>query len=164
MRVVWIFVLLTCSVQAQVSGGPFAISQSAVAGGGSTSSSGPFTVEGTAGQSAAGGPLQSGPFALWDGFWTPAPLAPTAANVSISGRVLTADGQGIPRAYVTLMGPDGVSHLAYCNSFGHYHFSEVTAGDVYIVTVTSRRYVFPQPTRVVNVVDEVVGLDFVAAP
>ena len=165
MRVAIFTLLLACCVQAQIaSGGPFSLSQSAVAGGGRTSSNGPFMVEATAGQAAAGGPSQAGQYNVYAGFWTPAPFAPTAAFVGISGRVLTADGQGIRGAYLTLTGADGVSQTAISSSFGHYSFSEVLVGDTYILTISNSRQVFPQPTIVVHVIDQLENVDFVAAP
>ena len=163
----FLIVILSAIVvcQAQISsGGPFSLSKSAVAGGGSTSSNASFTVEGTAAQSAAGGPLQAGAFSVYSGFWTPAPLAPTAAHVSISGRVLTAGGQGILGAYVTLTGADGVPRIALSSSLGYYSISEVVVGDTYILTISSKRYVFPEPTIVIHVVDQLDDLDFIAAP
>ena len=165
MRVL-IFMLSTIVVcEAQIaSGGPFSLSKSAVGGGGNTSSNASFTVEGTVAQSAAGGPLQAGPFSVYSGFWTPAPLAPTAAHVGISGRILTATGQGIRSAYVTLTGADGVPRTALSSSLGYYSFSEVDIGDTYILTVSSKRYVFPEPTIVIHVVDQLDDLDFIAAP
>lgn len=165
MKGLIVIFFLACATHAQVaSGGAFTLSQTAVAGGGGSSSNGSFTVEGTAGQHAAGGALQSGQFTIRSGFWTPAPLAPTAANVSIEGRILTAGGQGIRGVYVTLLGSDGVPRIALSSSFGYYTFTDVTVGDVYLLTVSTKRYVFPEPTRVVHVVDDLVDVDFVAAP
>ena len=165
MRALPIILLLACAASAQISsGGSFSIAQAAVAGGGNKSASGAFTVEGTSGQSAAGGSLNGGLFTVHSGFWTPAPFAPTAANVGISGRVLTADDQGIRGVYITLLGADGEPQIAISSSLGYYSFSEVPVGDVYMLTVSSKRYVFPKPTIVVHVVDEVTNLDFVAAP
>lgn len=165
MRTLTIILLFACAASAQISsGGSFAIAQATVAGGGNKSASGAFTVEGTSAQSAAGSGMNGGLFTVYSGFWTPAPLAPTAANVGISGRILTADEQGIRGVYITLLGADGVPQTAISSSMGYYSFSEVPVGDVYLLTVSSKRYVFPKPTIVVHVVDEVTNLDFIAAP
>ena len=146
------------------SGGSFSLSQSALAGGGRTGSNGAFTVEGTAAQSAAGGLMQGGQLSVYSGFWTPPPFAPTAASVSVSGRIVTAAGQGISGVSVTLLGSDGVTSLSRSSSFGYYSFPEVLAGDTYILTVTSKKYFFAQPTIVVHVVDQLDNIDFVADP
>lgn len=69
-------------------------------------------------------------------------LAPTAANVSVSGNVLTGKGQGITRATVTLTNSAGETRTAQTNSFGFYNFADVPAGGTYIITVASRRYTF----------------------
>ena len=52
-------------------GGPFRISQSAIASGGATLTGGAFRLSGTVGQPAAA-TLGSGGYRLYDGFWSPA--------------------------------------------------------------------------------------------
>lgn len=87
-------------------------------------------------------------------------LAPTAANVSVSGRVLTANGNGIRNAIVVLTDAHGTSQSARTSSFGYYAFSDVQAGETYIVSVNSKQFQFSP--RTINVSDELTGLDFVA--
>lgn len=84
-------------------------------------------------------------------------FAPTAANVSISGRILNPSGQGLRNAIVTLLDQSGLSRQTRSSSFGYYHFDGVEAGNTYIITVASKRYVF-QP-RTVSVNDEIVDFD-----
>lgn len=85
---------------------------------------------------------------------------PTAAGVSLSGRVLTADGRGLRNAVVVLTDRNGVSRRALSSSFGYYRFDDVQAGEMYVVSVTSKRYQFTP--HVVSVTNEITGLDFVA--
>jgi hypothetical protein len=87
-------------------------------------------------------------------------LAPSAAAVSISGRVLTADGRGIRSTAVVLTDSLGNSRTAITSSFGYYRFDEVPAGETYVLSVSSKRYQFAP--RVVTVQDEIVNLDFIA--
>ncbi|HVE56921.1 MAG TPA: pectinesterase family protein, partial [Pyrinomonadaceae bacterium] len=90
-------------------------------------------------------------------------FAPTAANVSVGGKVLTAQGQGIARATVTLTNTaTGEIRSLQTNSFGNYDFSEVVSGGTYVVTVSSRRYSFANPSQVVNVSENVSELNFIA--
>jgi hypothetical protein len=86
--------------------------------------------------------------------------APTAANVSLSGRVLTTDGRGIRNTAVVLTGPKGNSRTAMTSSFGYYRFDEVPSGETYVLSVSSKRYQFAP--RVVTVQDEIANLDFIA--
>ena len=95
------------------------------------------------------------PFAL-------ASLNPTAAHVSVAGRVTSASGYGIRNAIIVLTGPDGVTKLAVTSSFGYYRFDDIAAGENYVVRVASKRYVFANATRVIAVNDDLTEVDFVA--
>lgn len=94
--------------------------------------------------------------------WAISQLAPTAADVSVSGRVTTAAGQGIRNVRVTLTAPDGSVRNAVTGSFGYYRFDDVETGRTYVLEVASRRYAFSQPTRTISVNDELTDIDFVA--
>lgn len=87
---------------------------------------------------------------------------PTAAGVSVSGRVMTATGNGISKVRVTLSSPSGATVTALTNAFGYYSFEEVATGQTYVISVSSKGYHFNEPVRVVNVGDTISGLDFVA--
>lgn len=87
----------------------------------------------------------------------------TASNVTISGRVTDSAGYGIRNAVVTLTGGGLTEPVTIeTNDLGYYNFSEVPAGETYIVTVRARRYTFAQPSRVVNLDDNVAEANFVA--
>ena len=95
--------------------------------------------------------------------WTIAvPLAPTAANVAVSGRVLTANGSGLRNAFVTLTDSSGVTRSARTSSFGYYRFEEVATGQTYVVGVRSKEYQFTP--RTINVANELTDVDFIADP
>ncbi len=88
--------------------------------------------------------------------------APVAAGVSVSGRVLTPDGQGVRGAVITIAGLNGEPRTARTGSFGYYRFDDVLAGETYLISVASKRYQFT--SRTVSVGDELTDVDFVAEP
>lgn len=90
-------------------------------------------------------------------------IAPTAAPVSITGRLFTADGRAVSRASVTITDQYGVSRSVTASSFGYYRFDDVRAGETYIIGVSHRQYRFPGSPAAVNVGDEITGLNFIAA-
>ena len=144
-------------------GGNYAITQSVVASGGGQSANGGSTIEATTGQSLAGNALSGSPFALTSGFWNFTQLAPTAANASISGRILTAEDSGVMNVIITLTRISGGQTLiARSSAFGYYRFENVPVGETYILTVQSKRFIFYPSTRIVTVFDELTEVDFTA--
>lgn len=152
---------LICSSAAAQSGGDFEITRSVIAGGGGDTAGGTFGVSGTKGQPKAGTTLTGGSFSLTGGFWHPE-FGPTSALVSVTGRVSTAAGVGIRNVTITITAPNGSVRRAVTGSLGFFRFDEVEAGGNYVITVNSRRYRFPQPTRVIQVVDNVADVNFIA--
>lgn len=148
------------SLQAQT-GGIFQIESSSVASGGGKSSGGNFLLDATAGQTLAGGRVQGSQFSIQNGFWT-SNFAPTAASVSIGGRVTTFSGQGIQNVRVMLTALNGETKFSITGSFGFYRFDDVEVGETYILTVFSKRFVFTNPTQIISVSEELNNLDFVA--
>jgi uncharacterized delta-60 repeat protein len=86
-------------------------------------------------------------------------FGPTAASVSIRGRVLTAinGGIGLSRALVLLTDGAGNVRIARTNTFGYFRFDEVEAGDTYVLTVSSKRYQYDP--RVLFVTQELTDLE-----
>lgn len=89
-------------------------------------------------------------------------LAPSAAGVSVSGRLLTPSGEGVKGGRVSLVSSGGEVAASISNAFGYYSFENVVPGETYIIMVASKRYVFAP--RVVTVVDQVADLNLVAEP
>ena len=87
-------------------------------------------------------------------------LTPTAAGVSLSGRILTSNGSGLRNAIISLTDSQGTSRNITTGAFGYYRFDEVAVGETYVISVASKRFSFA--SRIVNVVDELNDLDFVA--
>lgn len=146
------------SVPAQ-SGGTFSVEKSVIASGGGTSAGGAFTVEGTAGQAAAGGFLQSAVHKLQGGFWV-SEFVPTAASVTVSGRVFTPSGNGLVNAVVTMTDTQGNTRTVRTTTFGYFRFEAVEAGGTYIFNVHSKSFQFTP--QVVSVVEDLSELNFTA--
>ncbi|MCA1622625.1 MAG: carboxypeptidase-like regulatory domain-containing protein [Acidobacteria bacterium] len=89
-------------------------------------------------------------------------LAPTAATVSISGRVMTASGRGIRNVRLILTDTNGQIRTATTTSFGYYRFDDVPAGETYILSAIGKRYTFSQPVQVLNISEETDGVNFIA--
>ena len=68
-------------------------------------------------------------------------LAPTAAGVTVAGRV-HANGRGINGVRITLTASDGSAFVTQTNAFGYFSFADVEAGPTYLVEASSKRYQF----------------------
>ena len=86
-------------------------------------------------------------------------LAPTAANVSISGRVFSPYNRGLSNAVVTLTDSNGQIRTTRTSSFGYFRFDEIEAGQTVIIGVRSKRFQFD--SQVVAVNEQLDGLNFV---
>ncbi len=86
-------------------------------------------------------------------------LVPVAANVSVSGRVLTSDGRGLRNAVVSITGSNGIKRTITTSSFGLYTFDNVATGETYVMRVFSKLYRFAP--RLVQVNDTLTDVDFV---
>lgn len=85
-------------------------------------------------------------------------LGPTAANVSVAGKVTNGAGCGVARAVVTMTGAGGVQRRATTNPFGYYRFTEVSAGETYVFKASAKRLEFAP--QVLNVNEDVGELNF----
>lgn len=84
---------------------------------------------------------------------------PTASNAFVEGQVLTASGNGVPRAVVRLVDSAGNVRTAVTNVFGYYRFEDVQVGETYAMSVTAKGRTFA--SRLVTINDDVSGLDFI---
>ena len=92
-------------------------------------------------------------------------LTSTAANASVSGRVLTIDGRPIRNVTVSVTGNSlSEPRVVQTGSFGYYTFDDLRVGETYVITVQGRRYFFQTPSRVINLTDNIADLDFIASP
>ena len=147
-------------------GGSYDLSHNMIAsGGGSSSTGGTFSVDGTAGQAIAGIQSNGSTLSVRSGFWVPHQFAPTAAGISVSGQVLSAAGGGIRNVIVTLTNAaTGEIRTSRSSTFGNYRFDDVPVGHVYMLSVTSKRYTFDPAFRVLIIRDEITEENFTALP
>lgn len=109
----------------------------------------------------SGGTNPSGTLRI-DNFQVSARLTPTAASVSVAGRILTSNRRGLSGARVYLTDQYGESKVAVTGAFGFYRFEDVEVGGTYTLSVLSKRYEF-QP-RVVTVTEETENFNFAPLP
>ena len=152
-------ILLTLNVLAQ-SGGQYEIGPSVMSNGGAAANGGQYSITNTAGQPAAGTRSNGGGFSIYGGFWQPT-LSPSAASVSISGRVLTNSGNGIRGVRVSMANMSGVTRTTTTSAFGYFGFDDVEAGQTYLIQVHSKRFQFVQPTQFVSVMETIDDLEFI---
>ncbi len=92
-------------------------------------------------------------------------LAPTAANVFVMGRVITADGRSISGARLSIHGGDLVQPLgSLTNSFGYFRFVDLRAGETYFLTINSKGNVFEIPTLAITPKSDISDLVIIASP
>lgn len=164
-----LIVLIGISVNsnAQVAtGGGYTLEHSVVGNGGGSTGNAQYSINSTAGQPAAGSNMVSMPanYSVRDGFWANINFGPTASQVSVSGRILTAGGLGINNTVLTLSLSDGTVVGARSSSLGYYRFDGIAAGQSGVLTVHSKRFAFAQPSRVVTISQDIGDLDFIAEP
>lgn len=159
-------VLSITATDAQIAANPpFTLDQSVIAAGGGVStdnSNNTFKIEGTIGQFAAGTTAANSPFTLRSGFFTPPQLAPTAAFVSIEGRVRMENGVGIRNVIITLTESNGTIRVTSSGTFGSFRFTDITVGQVVVLNVSAKKFEFNQPFMVLNLTEGLLGLEFVA--
>jgi hypothetical protein len=155
--VIFTLALTAGPVLSQVaSGSIFTIEKAVVSNGGGTSSGTTFSVEGTSGQSAAG-QISGATYRLQGGFWI-SNLSPTAASLSISGRVFAAGGGGLRNAVVFLADNSGLTRTTRTTTFGYYRFEGIEAGRTIVLGVHSKLFQFE--SRVVALNQDLADVDF----
>lgn len=88
-----------------------------------------------------------------------ASVAPSAANASLSGYV-RAGKSGLSNVVVTLSGGNLTRTMtAKTNNLGFYKFDNLPVGETYVLTVSSKKYVFTESSRTVNLLDEITDAD-----
>ena len=90
-------------------------------------------------------------------FFVNAPLAPTAANISVSGRVLS-NNSAVLRATVSLTDSRGIVRNIKTNTFGYFRFDDIRAGETVIMQVTAKGYTFAP--QVITLNDDLTELEF----
>jgi hypothetical protein len=88
-------------------------------------------------------------------------LITTAAEVVVGGRVLTAGGKGISNVRVDMIFPDDETRTIVSGAGGYYQFSDVPAGQTYIISVSAKRYTFAQATQIRSISGDANDIDFI---
>jgi len=84
-------------------------------------------------------------------------LAPTAANVTVGGRVIKPNGAGIGSALVRITDSSGITRSVRTNNLGNFRFQEISAGGTYIISISAKGYEFtPQILQISNDVADLV--------
>lgn len=81
------------------------------------------------------------------------------AEVTVSGRVLTPSGLGLRNATVILTDAQGGRRTATTSSFGIYQFDNVATGQIYTLSVSSKRFRFGPIVQ--NVSNQLANLDLI---
>jgi hypothetical protein len=147
-------------------GGVYTLDRAVIATSGGTSADGGglYKVESTAGQTAGGVNTNAGAYLIRGGFWTPNSVGPTAANASIGGRVVDANGAGLRNITVTLSGGNLLTpRITRTSSLGYFTLDDVMVGQTYFLGVENRKYSFQQPIQVVSLMDSISDIVFQAA-
>ncbi|MGD9630026.1 MAG: S8 family serine peptidase [Pyrinomonadaceae bacterium] len=94
--------------------------------------------------------------------FTSEPLAPTASNADITGRVAYSDGRGVKGVSLSIYDAGtGYSRFVTTNSFGYFTFRDLPTTHFYIVTANStRRVVINNNVRAFTLTENVAGVDF----
>lgn len=91
--------------------------------------------------------------------------ATLAGEGSISGRVLTSNGRGISKAYLSVTNPEtGEASIALTNPFGYYTVENLEVGKFYVVRIKHKTYSFTETTRALSLNESIADVDFVANP
>ena len=143
-------------------GGIYTLDQTVIATGGGTSTAGVYKADMTVGQSVAGQRASQSPYTLHAGFWNAQSIGPSAASVSVSGCVTTADGRGIRNVRIAISSGDGQVRTVVTGSLGVYRLDDVAIGQTYIVEIRSDRFHFEPSIRVVTIMDELADFNFSA--
>lgn len=88
-------------------------------------------------------------------------VSPSAAPVTVSGRVLRSSGRSVSGAIVTLVGDNGLSYSTRTNTFGYYRIEGLPSGRVYFGSVSAKGLSFP--SRTFSLESDLDGIDFLSS-
>src|SRR6185369_4702337 len=94
--------------------------------------------------------------------WTATALAPTAAKVTLSGRVIRPDGLMAVRSLVSITDDHGNVLYAKTNPFGYFRFTDVESGRGYLINVIDKQFEFAP--QFVSVTDNMADLVLTLQP
>jgi hypothetical protein len=83
---------------------------------------------------------------------------PTAAGITISGRVLNSYGRGVSGATLTLNDSSGEIRTVRTNSLGYFQFTDIPAGQIVTIGVSAKGLTYA--SQVFNVTDNIDEVNF----
>lgn len=89
-------------------------------------------------------------------------LPPTAAQVSLSGKIRDANGKAMSQVRVRIMDMNGDVQSVLTNKFGYYEFREIEAGQTYAMEAFQKGVRFINNPRIINVIENLDAVDFYA--
>ncbi len=89
-------------------------------------------------------------------------LPVTAAGVTVSGRLLTNLGRPVSRGTVSLTDASGNIRRAQTNTLGYFRFTDVSAGETYLIAATAKGYTFS--SSLLSVMDQIADIEILAEP
>lgn len=92
-------------------------------------------------------------------------LAPTAAQATVSGRVVTADGRGVRGVTITLLDAStNTVQSVVTNTFGYYTFEKLPVTHFYVLTaVSTSRYPIRNNVQTFTLQDDLKAAAFIAS-
>lgn len=87
------------------------------------------------------------------------PPPPPPPFIDVSGRVVTAENNGLRSAMVSMVDEQGVRRTTLTSSLGYFAFTAVPRGGTYTITVSSKRYRFTP--RTLQIASDITLEDFV---
>jgi len=130
-----------------------------ISNGGGRSGDARYDVNGTIGQAAVGRTNLTLPYFVQTGFWN-FDFSPTAAGVSIEGRVVSVFGSPVGMSTVLLSDVEGNTRTAITNPFGRFRFEGVVAGRGYFIIAKAKG--LSSDPRFINADQDVTGIELIA--
>lgn len=85
---------------------------------------------------------------------------PTAASVTVAGRVVDATGRGLSGVRVSIDGASGSSQSVSTSSFGYFQFEGIEAGRSYVINASHKRHTFA--AQALTVMEQITDLQMIA--
>lgn len=92
----------------------------------------------------------------------PVSFGPTSAGVSVSGRVMTADGRPVQQVTIEIVDNNGNVRRVLTNTFGYYVIDNVATGRTYLLSAKSRQWRFSPANILLSVTDPIDDANFTA--
>jgi hypothetical protein len=88
-------------------------------------------------------------------------LQSSAAGVKVAGQAKLANSRGVGGAIVTIQDlGTGKTRSVTTNTFGNYTFDDLEIGSFYMITISHRRYRFPESSKFFTLDSDLTGIDF----